>query len=164
MEENERFQEVKEREIKRLTTPLTYKKEAFGLVRAAYDCEGQPVECTYKGYALNHTGKYILEPKPGILTDEEILMYAPESETAAKIRRKREKRDTSVNNEKTGGGNASFNLFIPMYTHCNGEGPFNLENTGNNICTSIMWMALLHAIHKKLQGITKQQTKQKYTQ
>ena len=38
-----------------------------------------------KGFRNRH----VLEPKPGILSDDEILIYAPESKEASKIRLKR---------------------------------------------------------------------------
>lgn len=86
MDNDEHFQEIKEKEITRLTTPISYPKLGnftFGV--AARDCEGQPVPVikTFRG------NKRVLEPKPGILTDDEILMYAPESKAASNIRLKR---------------------------------------------------------------------------
>lgn len=73
---------LKEREIKRLTTPLTYTKTKWK-VPHVYDCEGTEIQPD------SVSGKYILEPKKGILTDDEILKYAGDSNTAAKIRLKR---------------------------------------------------------------------------
>lgn len=73
MDEDTRFQELKEKEITRLTTPLTQVKGKWNTASAVYDCEENvvdPIE-TFNGK------KYILEPKPGILSNEEILMYAP---------------------------------------------------------------------------------------
>lgn len=78
MNDEERFEELREKEIKRLTTPLTYGKH-----NKAYDCEGNPVEERAFG------NKHILEPKKGILSDDEILIYAGESKEASRIRLKR---------------------------------------------------------------------------
>ena len=77
---NDKFQELKEKEIKRLTTPVTYKKVRFGSDNA-YDCEGNKI-INYKD------GMHIIEPKKGILTDEEILQYAPNSNEASRVRLK----------------------------------------------------------------------------
>ena len=52
MNDENRFKELREKEIKRLTTPLTYGKH-----NKAYDCEGNPVEERAFG------NKHILEPK-----------------------------------------------------------------------------------------------------
>lgn len=63
---------MKEQEIKRLTTPV---KKVKGFLSTDYeDIEGNPVK-----------GNFI-EPKPGILSDDEILFYAPKSTAARKIR------------------------------------------------------------------------------
>ena len=67
---------IKAQEIKRLTTPLTFKNSK------AYDCEDNIINCTE---TISET-RYILEPRPGILNDEEILHYAPQSKAASKIR------------------------------------------------------------------------------
>lgn len=67
---------IKAQEIKRLTTPLTFKKDK------AYDCEGNPISCVETISEV----KFIVEPRPGILSDEEILQYAPQSKAASKIR------------------------------------------------------------------------------
>lgn len=86
MNEEERFQEIKEKEITRLTTPISYPKIGiFSFRIAARDCEGNPVELI-RGFKGN---RYSLEPKPGILSDDEILMFAPESKAASRIRLKR---------------------------------------------------------------------------
>lgn len=77
-------EKLKEREIKRLTTPLKYPKWLIGSV---YDSEGNPVQPTISVWPARF--KYILEPKIGILTDREILKYAGESKTASRIRLKR---------------------------------------------------------------------------
>lgn len=66
----------KEDEIKRLTNPLTFKNSK------AYDSEGKLIECVE---TLSEV-KYLIEPKEGILTEDEILQYAPDSKAAAKIR------------------------------------------------------------------------------
>lgn len=83
--DEERFQQVKEKEITRLTTPMPYPKlGGFTFKVAPRDCEGNPVPII-KGFRNRH----VLEPKPGILSDDEILIYAPESKEASKIRLKR---------------------------------------------------------------------------
>ena len=69
----------KAHEIKRLTAPLSFKDSK------AYDSEGNPVKCVE---TLSEV-KYIIEPREGILTDTEIMQYAPESKAASKIRLKR---------------------------------------------------------------------------
>jgi hypothetical protein len=70
---------IKAKEIKRLTTPLTFTDSK------AYDREGKLIKCVE---TLSEV-KYIMEPKEGILTDDEILRYAPDSKAAARIRLKR---------------------------------------------------------------------------
>lgn len=77
MDDKERFQELKEKEIKRLTTPLTHSNNKL------YDCEGNYIETSF------WDGKPFLEPKKGILSDDEILIYAGESKEASRIRLKR---------------------------------------------------------------------------
>ena len=69
----------KAHEIKRLTTPLTIKNSK------AYDDNGELLNCVE---TLSDV-RFIIEPKEGILTENEVLQYAPESKTAAKIRLKR---------------------------------------------------------------------------
>ena len=69
----------KAHEIKRLTTPLTFKNSK------AYDDKGNVINCTE---TINDV-RYILEPKEGILSDDEILQYAPKSKAASKVRLKR---------------------------------------------------------------------------
>ena len=85
MKDEERFQELKEKEIKRLTSPLTYSKGKWNVPSAYIDCEGNEVDPinTFNGK------KYIMEPKTGILSDDEILIYASESKEASKIRLRR---------------------------------------------------------------------------
>ena len=83
MSNDERFQEIKEKEIKRLTTPLNYPKGIFSYNKIPKDCEGQPARKRL------WDKRYVLEPKPGILSDDEILIYASESKQASKIRLKR---------------------------------------------------------------------------
>ena len=68
----------KAREIKRLTTPLTFDR------LNAYDCEGNIINCIE---TLNEVG-YVIEPTEGILSDDEILRYAPKSKAASKVRLK----------------------------------------------------------------------------
>lgn len=67
---------LKSQEIKRLTTPLKF------INSKAYDSEGNLVSCVE---TLSEV-KFIIEPKEGILTEDEILQYAPDSKAAAKIR------------------------------------------------------------------------------
>lgn len=69
---------IKAQEIKRLTTPLTFKEDK------AYDCEGNIISC----FETLSEVKFIVEPRPGILSDDEILQYAPQSKAASKIRLK----------------------------------------------------------------------------
>lgn len=66
-------------EIKRLTTPLTFKNSK------AYDGDGNRVNCVETLSEI----KYIIEPKAGILADDEVLQYAPESRCASRIRLQR---------------------------------------------------------------------------
>ena len=66
-------------EIKRLATPLTFKNSK------AYDSEGNVIKCIE---TINDV-RYIIEPSEGILTEDEILQYAPKSKAASKIRLKR---------------------------------------------------------------------------
>jgi len=66
-------------EIKRLATPLTFKNSK------AYDSEGNVIKCIE---TINDV-RYIIEPREGILTEDEILQYAPKSKVASKIRLKR---------------------------------------------------------------------------
>ena len=63
-------------EIKRLTTPLTFKDSK------AYDKDGNIIKCIE---TINDV-RYVLEPREGILTEDEILQYAPKSKAASKIR------------------------------------------------------------------------------
>ena len=86
MNNEEHFQEIKEKEITRLTTPISYPKLGNFTFRVAgaKDCEGNPVPMI-RGFR----NRFALEPKPGILSDDEILMYAPESKEASRIRLKR---------------------------------------------------------------------------
>ena len=66
-------------EIKRLTAPITFKNSK------AYDSDGNRVNCVETLSEI----KYIIEPKEGLLTDDEILQYAPESSYASKIKLQR---------------------------------------------------------------------------
>ena len=66
----------KEQEILRLTTPLKFVDSAF------YDTEGNQVKFTESLTKLECN----LEPAKGILDDEEILKYSPDSEQASIIR------------------------------------------------------------------------------
>lgn len=67
---------TKAQEIKRLTTPLTFKNSK------AYDCEGKLISCVETLSEI----KYIIEPREGILNDDEIMQYAPDSKAASQIR------------------------------------------------------------------------------
>ena len=69
----------KAHEIKRLTTPLTLKDSK------AYDDEGKLLKCSE---TLSDV-RFVVEPTPGILNDNEILQYAPQSKAACEIRLKR---------------------------------------------------------------------------
>ena len=69
----------KAREIKRLTTPLAFKNSK------AYDSDGNRVNCVETMSEI----KYIIEPKEGILSDDEVLQYAPESRYASRIKLQR---------------------------------------------------------------------------
>lgn len=75
-------EELREREIKRLTSPLTYKKGRFST--KAYDIEGNEVQRN-----VHQNSEFIMEPKPGILTDDEILKYAYKSKVAVHVRLKK---------------------------------------------------------------------------
>lgn len=66
----------KDQEILRLTSPVKI------VDSKAFDVEDQPLTCIETLSGL----KYIIEPKKGILTDNEILKYAPDSMAAARIR------------------------------------------------------------------------------
>ena len=70
-------EELREKEIKRLTSPFTYDERGD-----AYDIEGNLIYY----YETDKGREYILEPKEGILTDEEIVKYAWNSEAAVKAR------------------------------------------------------------------------------
>lgn len=69
----------KSNEIKRLTTPLTFKDSK------AYDSKGNLIKYSE---TLSDV-RLIIEPKDGILSDNEILQYAPLSKAASKIRLKK---------------------------------------------------------------------------
>lgn len=80
MNNDEQFQELKAKEIKRLTTPLTYINHKIA-PNEVYDCEGNPAH-------RDTDGKYILEPNKELLSYEEILKYAPYSKEASRVRLK----------------------------------------------------------------------------
>lgn len=67
---------AKAQEIKRLTTPLKFEDSK------AYDSEGNLIKCVE---TLSDV-RFIIEPREGILSDDEILQYAPDSKAASKIR------------------------------------------------------------------------------
>lgn len=77
---DEHLQELKDKEIKRLTTPLTRKKE--GKYFKTYDCEGNRVTTS------NFKGIPTIQPNINLLSSEEILKYAPYSKEASRIRLK----------------------------------------------------------------------------
>lgn len=66
-------------EIKRLNTPLTIKDSR------AYDHDGKLLNCIE---TLSDV-RFVVEPKESILSDDEILQYAPDSKAASQIRLKR---------------------------------------------------------------------------
>ena len=66
-------------EIRRLTTPFTFRNSK------AYDIDGNLIDCVEKLSEIS----FPIEPKEGILADDEILKYAGDSKAAAKIRLKR---------------------------------------------------------------------------
>lgn len=70
---------TKAREIKRLTTPLNFDNSK------AYDSEGNLINCVE---TLSEV-KFIVEPNENILTDDEIMQYAPDSKAASRIKLKR---------------------------------------------------------------------------
>ena len=72
--ENSRVQE-----IRRLTTPFTFRNSK------AYDADGNLIKCVEKLSEI----RFPIEPKEGILTDDEILRYAADSKAASKIRLER---------------------------------------------------------------------------
>ena len=63
-------------EIKHLTTPLRFEGSK------AFDNSGKIICCTETLYDV----RYIIEPREGILSDDEILQYAPQSRAASKVR------------------------------------------------------------------------------
>lgn len=69
----------KSKEIKRLTTPLTFKNSK------AYDSNGNLVKCSETLSDVRLT----VEPNEGILLDDEILQFAPLSKAASKVRLKK---------------------------------------------------------------------------
>ncbi len=66
-------------EIKRLTTPLTFKNQK------AYDNSGKEVKISE---TLSDV-RLVVEPKKGILSDDEVLQYAPLSKLASAVRLKK---------------------------------------------------------------------------
>lgn len=73
------IEDSKAYEIKRLTTPLKFKDSK------AYDIDDNIIHCVETLYDV----RYIIEPKEGVLTDDEILKYAPKSKKASEIKLKR---------------------------------------------------------------------------
>ena len=69
----------KSSEIKRLTRPLTIKEFK------AYDSNGKLLKCSE---TLSDV-RFIVEPRTGILTDDEILQFAPLSKSSSRIRLER---------------------------------------------------------------------------
>ncbi|WP_295722150.1 hypothetical protein [uncultured Methanobrevibacter sp.] len=76
-------EDLKSQEIRRLTTPLTIRNNKV------YDDKGKLLKCVETVSDV----RFIIEPDNSLLTDNEILQYAPESKSAAKIRLKRGKGD-----------------------------------------------------------------------
>ena len=70
----------KDHEIMRLSSQLKV------VDSKAYDIDGNAVNCIETLSGLSYT----IEPNEGVLSDDEILKYAPESKAAAKLRIKRE--------------------------------------------------------------------------
>ena len=66
-------------EINRLKSPLKYRD------LKVYDSQGNQIDCIESVSDL----KYVIEPDASILTDDEILEYAPNSKEASKVRLKR---------------------------------------------------------------------------
>lgn len=80
-------EKLREKEINRLTSPLKYNYQG-PFLRNVTDIEGNVIKPIRK--TGNYFDKsYIMEPKKGILTDDEILKYAGDSKTAAEIRLKK---------------------------------------------------------------------------
>lgn len=83
-------------EIRRLTTPITFKDSK------AYDSDGNRVDCVETLSEI----KYIIEPKAGLLSDDEVLQYAPDSSCASRIKLRRGLGDISdilsINNSLIG--------------------------------------------------------------
>ena len=79
--QNQFDETLREREIRRLTSPLIYKGK---ILTKVYDIEGNEIKRN-----TNRNNEFIMEPKQGILTDDEILKYAYNSDAAAKIRLKK---------------------------------------------------------------------------
>lgn len=73
------IEDSKAHEIKRLSTPIDFKNSK------AYDEEGNILNCVETIYDV----RYIVEPMEGILSDDEILKYAPKSKSASKVRLKK---------------------------------------------------------------------------
>lgn len=87
--EQKKFDEsLREKEIKRLTSPLIEQK--FGpFTTKVVDIEGNAVPVRRSTLGGYFDTKYIMEPKKGIISDDDILKYAAESEEASRIRLKR---------------------------------------------------------------------------
>lgn len=80
-------EELREKEIKRLTSPLKYNYQG-PFLRSVTDIEGNEIKP--RRNPTNFFDKsYIIEPKKGILTDDDILKYAGNSKIAAEIRLKK---------------------------------------------------------------------------
>lgn len=71
-------EDLKSQEIRRLTTPLTIKNNKV------FDDKGKLLKCVETVSDV----RFIIEPDDSLLSDKEILQYAPESKTASKIRLK----------------------------------------------------------------------------
>ena len=69
-------EDLKTQEIKRLSTPIKFKNSK------AYDKQDNILHCVETLYDV----RYIIEPSEGVLSDDEILKYAPKSKSASRIR------------------------------------------------------------------------------
>lgn len=75
----------KAHEIKRVTTPLSFKNSR------AFDSNGNMLNCVE---TLSDV-RFMVEPREGILSDDEIMQYAPQTKAASRIRLKRGFGDSS---------------------------------------------------------------------
>ena len=71
-------EDLKSQEIRRLSTPLTIKNNKV------YDDKGKLLKCTETFSDV----RFMLEPDTSILSEDEVLQYAPRSKSAAAVRLK----------------------------------------------------------------------------